>query len=198
MTNDEGMSKLELYSCHPERSRRIPWNYAKAFAAGFLDFARNDWHLLRHSGLVRHSSFVLRHFRNHSLDVLGENIELKIYEVAGCRTIKVGMTLGIGNDPDHEARRKHVRNGKTDPIEGDRTLGSHIMSEVFRQFNFESEVCAFRGEDDNGRDAIDVALHEMSADAAVSAQRALQIYATILSQLVEVSASDCLLEKIEG
>ena len=25
--------------CHPERSRRIPWNYFKAFAAGFLDFA---------------------------------------------------------------------------------------------------------------------------------------------------------------
>ena len=79
------------------------------------------------------------------------------------------MAFGVGNDPDREAFRKNFRNGKTDPIDGDRTLGSHIMSGVFRQFDFESEVCAFRGEGDNGRDAINVALNEMSADAAVSA-----------------------------
>src|SRR5437870_6354422 len=27
---------------HPERSRRIPWHYRKAFATGFLDLARDD------------------------------------------------------------------------------------------------------------------------------------------------------------
>ena len=79
------------------------------------------------------------------------------------------MTLGVGNDPDRKASRKNFRNGKTDSIDGDRTLGSHIMPGVFRQFDFESEVCAFRVEVDNGRDAINMALNEMSADTAVGA-----------------------------
>ncbi len=36
------MTKPTLHSRHPERSRRIPWKYLKAFATGFLDFVRND------------------------------------------------------------------------------------------------------------------------------------------------------------
>jgi hypothetical protein len=49
------MMNRTSHDCHPERSRKIPRNYLKAFATGFLDFARND------SGLIRHSSFVIRH-----------------------------------------------------------------------------------------------------------------------------------------
>jgi hypothetical protein len=41
------------------------------------------------------------------------------------------------------------------------------MSSVLRQFDFESEVCAFCIEGDYGRDAINVTLNEMSADATV-------------------------------
>ncbi len=107
--------------------------------------------------------------RNHSLDVLGQDVELEIYEIADGCTIKVGMALGVGNDPHRKASRKDFRNGKTDSIDGDRTLGNHIMPGVFRQFDFQSEVCAFPVEGENGRDAIYVALNEMSADAAVSA-----------------------------
>ena len=59
------MTKSVSHSRHPERSRRISRNYIKAFATGFLDSARNDEHLLRHSSFVisfviRHSSFVIR------------------------------------------------------------------------------------------------------------------------------------------
>jgi hypothetical protein len=49
MTNDETMTKPRLRSRHPERSRRIPRNYFKAFATGFLDFARNDKNSIRYS-----------------------------------------------------------------------------------------------------------------------------------------------------
>ena len=41
-----------MSDCHPERSRRIPRNHLKAFATGFLDFARNDRVLIRHSFFV--------------------------------------------------------------------------------------------------------------------------------------------------
>ena len=41
-----------MSDCHPERSRRIPWNYLKALATGFLDFARNDRFFIRRSFFV--------------------------------------------------------------------------------------------------------------------------------------------------
>src|SRR5438552_8405910 len=41
-----------MSSCHPERSRRIPWNHLRAFATGFLGFARNDKPLIRHSSVL--------------------------------------------------------------------------------------------------------------------------------------------------
>src|SRR5262249_50180067 len=41
-----------MSDCHPERSRRIPWNDLKAFATGFLDFARNDRFFIRRSLFV--------------------------------------------------------------------------------------------------------------------------------------------------
>ena len=38
-----------MSDCHPERSRRIPWNDLKAFATRFLDVARNDRFFVRRS-----------------------------------------------------------------------------------------------------------------------------------------------------
>ena len=52
--------KVSITQRHPERSRRIPRNHIKAFATGFLDSARNDGDLIRHSSFVFHSSFVIR------------------------------------------------------------------------------------------------------------------------------------------
>src|SRR5437762_12986300 len=52
MTNDEIVTKPGLPSGHPERSRRIPRNYFRAFATGFLDFARNDRNWIRYSCFV--------------------------------------------------------------------------------------------------------------------------------------------------
>ena len=52
MTNDETMTKPRLRSRHPERSRRTPRHYFKAFATGFLDFARNDKNSIRYSCFV--------------------------------------------------------------------------------------------------------------------------------------------------
>ena len=79
------------------------------------------------------------------------------------------MALGVGNDPHRKASRKNFRNGKTDSIDGDRTLGSHIMPGVFWQFDFQSEVFAFSIERGDARGSIYVALNEMSAEASVSA-----------------------------
>jgi hypothetical protein len=52
MRNVEMMTKPSLHSRHPERSRRIPWNYFKALATGFLNFARNDRNSIRYACFV--------------------------------------------------------------------------------------------------------------------------------------------------
>ncbi len=46
------MTKPRFRSRHPERSRRIPWNYFTAFATGFLDFAQDDRNSIRYSCFV--------------------------------------------------------------------------------------------------------------------------------------------------
>src|SRR5262245_45479080 len=110
---------------------------------------------------------------NNPRNVLGEHIELQIYEIPGFCPIKIRLTPGVRNDPRDEASRKSIGDGETDSVDSDGTLGSHIMRELSRQFDFELEICASLLEGDNGRDAINVALNEMSAQAGVSAQSAL-------------------------
>ena len=85
------------------------------------------------------------------------------------------MTHRVGNDPNREAFRKKFRNSKADSVDRDRTLESHVMRKFFRHFDFQSEICALPVERDNARDAIDVALNEVSAEACVSARSPLQI-----------------------
>ena len=72
------------------------------------------------------------------------------------------------------------------------------MPGVFGQFDLQSEICAFRIEGNDVRDAINVALYEMSSEATVSAQRALEIYRAVAPQLFEIRASDCFLKQLEG
>ena len=43
--------------------------------------------------------------RKHSLDVLGQNVEFNIDQVAHLEVVDVGVLLGVGNDPDSEALR---------------------------------------------------------------------------------------------
>ena len=72
------------------------------------------------------------------------------------------------------------------------------MRELARQLHFQSKVGAFLVESDNGRDAINVALHKMSAQTPIRGQGALQIYPIVAPQFFQVRAIDCFLEKIEG
>src|SRR5215471_12525548 len=73
-----------------------------------------------------------------------------------------------------------------------------MLRELARQFDFHSEVRAFLVECNDGRDAINVALNEMSAEATVSAQSPLQVYGAVAPQFFEIRASDCVFKQIKG
>src|SRR5262249_42313409 len=100
--------------------------------------------------------------------------------------------------PCNEAFRKNIGNGQADSIDRDRSLRSDIRRERFRQFDFQPEIWASLLERHNVRDAIHMALNEMSTEAPVGAQCPLQIYPAFRPQGLEVGASDCFLQQIEG
>src|SRR5207302_6753228 len=117
-----------------------------------------------------------------SLDVLGQNVELDIHQIARLSAIKVGIALRVRDDPYEKAFRKDISNGETDSIESDRTFAGHILCKLGRQRDFQSKVCAFLVEGNNAGHAIDVTLHEMSAQPSLGRQSALQIYQLLRPQ----------------
>jgi uncharacterized protein YyaL (SSP411 family) len=65
MSNDESMTKDEKDACNTERSRGIPLQSRRAISRDLstpLRFAPDDELIIRVSSLIRHSTFVLRHF----------------------------------------------------------------------------------------------------------------------------------------
>ena len=65
MSNDESMTNDEKDACYSERSRGIPLQNRRAISRDLstpLRFAPDDELIIRVSSLIRHSTFVLRHF----------------------------------------------------------------------------------------------------------------------------------------
>src|SRR5215471_15009165 len=108
------------------------------------------------------------------------------------------MALRIRDNPRNEAFWKNIGNGEADSIDRDRGLRSDIRRKLFWQFDFQPEIWAFLVERHNMRDAIHVPLNEVSTQASVSAQSALQIYRVVRLQIPEIGASDCFLQQMEG
>jgi surface antigen len=62
------------------------------------------------SALTYAQSFSNDQWRNHSLDILGDDIELEIYQIAGSRAIEIRMAFCIRYDPYGEAFWNNFRN----------------------------------------------------------------------------------------
>src|SRR5262249_46933960 len=113
-------------------------------------------------------------------------------------TIEVGVLFGIGDNPGDETPRKNVGDRKADSVHRNRPFWSDITGELSRKRYFQPKIHILLIEGKNRRRAIDVALHEMSAEAVIGAQRALQIYVIVPAQFFQIRASDRFFEKIEG
>src|SRR5947209_15330663 len=133
----------------------------------------------------------------HSRDIFGENVELEIHQIACLCTVEVGVLLGIGDNPGDETPRKNFSGRKADSVHRNRPFWSDITGELSWKRYFQSKIHILLVEGEDRRRAIDVALHEMSAEAAIGAQRALQIYLIVPEQFFQIRASDRFFEKIE-
>jgi hypothetical protein len=72
------------------------------------------------------------------------------------------------------------------------------MTEPAGQFDFQSVIRANRLERDNRRRAIDMPLHEVAADPAVSGQGAFEIHNAVSAKGPQVRAVESLLKQIES
>jgi hypothetical protein len=66
------------------------------------------------------------------------------------------------------------------------------------QLDFQSKIRAFLLHRNNARRAINMTLHEMSAEPSSGWESALQVHGVVRLQFFQIRAVDCFLEKIEG
>ena len=100
------------------------------------------------------------------------------------------MLFGIGDNPGDETPRKNFSDRKADSVHRNRPFWSDITGELSWKRYFQSKIHILLVEGEDRRRVIDVALHEMSAEAAIGAQRALQIYLIVPAQFFQIRASD--------
>jgi hypothetical protein len=101
--------------------------------------------------------------RKHPLDVLGQNVELDIHQIAGLQNIDIRVPFGVGNYPDCETFWEKFRDCQTDSVDGDGAFVGRVMSEIRRQIDFEAMIRAAAFKGNYFRAAIDVALDEVAA-----------------------------------
>ncbi len=53
---------------------------------------------------------------NHSLDVLGENIELEIHQIAWFRAVEIRVVPCVGDNPGDETLWKNLSDRETDSV----------------------------------------------------------------------------------
>ena len=77
------------------------------------------------------------------------------------------MAFRVRDDPYSEAFRKNISDREADSVESDRTFAGNILRKRGEQLDFQSKIWAFLLEGNNTRHAIDMALHEMSAQPSL-------------------------------
>lgn len=131
------------------------------------------------------------------LDVFGENIELEIDESARLEEPQVRLFPGVRNDPDDETLSRPLRDRQADAVDCDRTFGRDVAREVVRQIDLEAEIRALLLKTENARGAVDVALDEVSAEAAIRGKCALEINKAAIER-AEIRPRECFFEQIEN
>ena len=66
----------------------------------------------------------------HPFNILGENVELEVYQAASFSTAKVGVTFRVRDDPDRESLRQNLSDSQANAIDGNRSFASDITRKL--------------------------------------------------------------------
>src|SRR5438552_8336697 len=136
--------------------------------------------------------------RQHSLHVLGEQIELEVHHVTGLRHFQVRGTERVRNDPGSEALVIYLCNREADPINDDRSFFDDITHILRGQPDLKSPIAGLFVQGSDGRGAIDMPLHEMPSQSRAGRERSLQIDGAATLECSQIRAGNRFLEQIEG
>ena len=136
--------------------------------------------------------------REQLLDVLGDHVGLEVDQVAGATGAQRGAGQGLGDEADGEAVVLRLDDGEADTVDGDRALVDEVAGEVGGQGDLdEVPVLAGRAGDDLA-DAVDVALHDVAAEALVDGDRALEVDPVTRCHSCERGLVERLLHEVGG
>src|SRR5919112_919304 len=101
--------------------------------------------------------------RSHELlDVLGDDVDLEVHRVADGLGTQHGDLEGGRDEPDAERLVIHRHHGQRDPVDGDRALLHHVPGQVRGKGEPQHLPLAGGLPRDDPRDAVDVALYQMT------------------------------------
>lgn len=109
-----------------------------------------------------------------------------------------GDGAGVGDDPNVEAGAMNAADGEADAIEGDATLGHDVAGQGRGDFDFEDEVGAIGFPAGDAGGGIDVTGDEVTAEAGIGAEGALEVDAGAGLEGGEVGGAAGFLQEVEG
>src|SRR5215471_11155037 len=114
--------------------------------------------------------------------VLGEDVHLEIYRVAGLLPAERGGPQRLRDQADLEPVRAYPGHGQRDPVDGDRALLRDVAGKIDRHAEPDEIPGIARRTTDQHPGAVDVALHDVPVQAAVGAHRPLEVHLLCRSQ----------------
>jgi hypothetical protein len=115
--------------------------------------------------------------------------------LAGLSCFQVRVTASVRNDPGDKAGRLDLCDGQTDAVNRNRSFFGDVARSFLREADFKAGVGFL--ESDNIGSAINVTLHEMSAQAVGGGESPLQVHGTVAFKRAEICSGHCFLHEIE-
>ena len=135
------------------------------------------------------------------LGVLGDHVDLEVDPGAGLLDAERGLRERRRDERDGEVGLLAVgdgADGEADAVDRDRALLDDVAREVGRQRDAHQLPVLAGGALQDGAGAVDVALHDVSAEAAVGDHRALQVDPVAGAQVGEAGAGERLGHHVGG
>jgi hypothetical protein len=133
----------------------------------------------------------------HALDVLCEQVELEVHQIAAPSRGEIRLRSGVRNDPDRETFRQNFRDGEADPVHGDGSFTGDVPRKLRGQLDFEPKVRSRFIEHQNRRGAINVTLDKVSAEMCAGGEGELEVYTAPRLEVLEIRSIKGLLQNIE-
>src|SRR5262249_61086873 len=125
-------------------------------------------------------------------DVLGQQIRFQVNRRDGLLEAQGGDGKRVRDESNAETVAGDVDEGEADTVDGDGAFRHHLLGESGRAGEPDELPLALAAPLGDAADAIDVPLHEMSAEPVAEAKGAFEVDAIKGFQLAEVGLRKCL------